>query len=86
MHGPTCIVWANLTPSRLHSHPGFGGFSALCEVTVTEMTVLDYDGELAEGEHRARLHCRFVLPLIHFIPDSLTYSVPLILKRQSTEP
>jgi hypothetical protein len=27
-------------------------------------------------------HCRFVLPFIHFIPDSLTYSVPLFLKRQ----
>jgi hypothetical protein len=33
-------------------------------------------------EHRARSHCRFVLPLIHFIPYSLTYSVPLFLKRQ----
>ena len=31
---------------------------------------------------RARSHCRFVLPLIHFIPDSLRYSVPLFLKRQ----
>jgi hypothetical protein len=26
---------------------------------------------------RARSHCRFVLPLIRFIPDSLTYSVPV---------
>jgi phytoene dehydrogenase-like protein len=34
------------------------------------------------GGARARLHCRFVPPLIHFIPDSLTYSVPLFLKRQ----
>jgi hypothetical protein len=31
---------------------------------------------------RARSHCRFVRPLIRFIPDSLTYSVPLVLKRQ----
>ena len=31
---------------------------------------------------RARSHCRFAPPLIHFIPDSLTYSVPLFLKRQ----
>ena len=31
---------------------------------------------------RARSHYRFVLPLIHFIPDSLTYSVPLFLRRQ----
>jgi hypothetical protein len=28
------------------------------------------------------MHCRFVRPLINFIPDSLTYSVPLFLKRQ----
>jgi hypothetical protein len=31
---------------------------------------------------RARSQCRFVLPFIHFTPDSLTYSVPLFLKRQ----
>ena len=37
---------------------------------------------LAAGGHRARSYCRFVLPLIHFIPGSLTYSVPLFLKRQ----
>jgi hypothetical protein len=34
------------------------------------------------GEHRARSHCRFAPPLIHFIPYLLTYSVPLSLKRQ----
>ena len=27
---------------------------------------------------RAQSHCRFVLPLIHFTPDSLTYSVPQV--------
>jgi hypothetical protein len=31
------------------------------------------------GAARARSHCCFVLPLIHFIPDSLTYTVPLFL-------
>ena len=31
---------------------------------------------------RVRSHCRFVLPLIHFIPFSLRESVPLFLKRQ----
>jgi hypothetical protein len=31
---------------------------------------------------RARSHCRFVPPLLRFIPVSLTYSVPLSLKRQ----
>ena len=32
-------------------HPGFGAFSALCDATVAQMTVLDYDGNLEEGEH-----------------------------------
>jgi hypothetical protein len=30
----------------------------------------------------ARSHYRAVSPLIHFTPESLTYSVPLFLKRQ----
>ena len=34
------------------------------------------------GRLRAPSHCRFVLPLIYFTPDSLTYSAPLFLKRQ----
>jgi hypothetical protein len=34
------------------------------------------------AEPRAWSDCRFALPLIHFIPYSLTYSVPLFLKRQ----
>jgi hypothetical protein len=33
-------------------------------------------------DRRARLHYRFVPPLIHCTPDSLIYSVPLFLKRQ----
>jgi hypothetical protein len=33
------------------------------------------------GYGRFRSHCRFVLPFIHFIPDSLTYSAPLFLER-----
>ena len=36
----------------------------------------------AAGGARARSHSRFVLSFIHFIPGSLTYSVPLFLKRQ----
>jgi hypothetical protein len=39
------------------------------------------DASLVRPRARARSHCRFVLPLIHFIPESLTYSVPLFLKR-----
>jgi hypothetical protein len=34
------------------------------------------------GTRRARSRCRFAPPLIHFVRDSLTYSVPLFLKRQ----
>ena len=34
------------------------------------------------GPARARSHCRFVLPLIRFPPDSLTYLVPLCLRQQ----
>jgi hypothetical protein len=37
---------------------------------------------LRGGGARARSHARFVPPLIHFMPDSRTYSVPLYLKRQ----
>jgi hypothetical protein len=37
---------------------------------------------LLAGAPRARSHCRFVLPLIHVTPDSLTYPVPLFLKRR----
>jgi hypothetical protein len=40
-----------------------------------------HDLAAAHGGDRARSHCRFVLPLIHFTLDSLTYSVPLFLKR-----
>jgi hypothetical protein len=35
---------------------------------------------------KARSHCRFAPPFIHFIPYSLTYSVPLCLKRQCDRP
>ena len=34
------------------------------------------------GGSRARSHRRFAPPLIRFIPDPLTYSAPLFLKRQ----
>ena len=44
--------------------------------------VLDRRLLLPPGRVRARSHCRFVLPLINFIQNSLTYSVPLILTRQ----
>ena len=34
------------------------------------------------GARRARSHGRFVRPILHFIPDFLTHSIPLFLKRQ----
>ena len=34
------------------------------------------------GAPRARSHCRFAPPRFHFTPYSLTYSVPLFLKRK----
>ena len=43
--------------------------------------VLDGGGQPG-GWLRARSHCYFELPLIHFMPDSLRLSVPLFLKRQ----
>jgi hypothetical protein len=46
--------------------------------------VLDADGlpvpTHRDGTPRARSCCRFVLPLVQFIPYSLTYSVPLFLQ------
>ena len=41
-----------------------------------------FEGAPGGGHDRARSHCRFALPLIHFVPDSPRYSVPLLLKRQ----
>ena len=39
-------------------------------------------GALSGGQTRARSHCRFAPPLVHFIPASLTCSVSRFLKRQ----
>ena len=46
--------------------------------------VLMYPQNFGEysGAARARSHCCCAPPHIHFIPDLLTYSVPLFLKRQ----
>jgi hypothetical protein len=42
----------------------------------------DFGAAAQHGRRRARSYCRFILPLIKFIPYSLTYSVPLFMKRQ----
>ena len=36
----------------------------------------------SRGLHRARTHCRFALLTVRFISYSVTYAVPLFLKRQ----
>jgi hypothetical protein len=59
---------------------GFGANTGTFSVGIQAIHEDPCDG----GVHtsRAPSHCRFVLPLIHFIPDSPMYSVPLFLKRQ----
>ena len=47
----------------------------------------DLLGQLLEpraqrGVPRVKSHCRFAVQLIHLIPDLLTYSVALLVKRQ----
>ena len=78
-------------------HPANGEVKSLDELSARELKSrldaldVDYSTALDKQElrrlisqvrARARSHCRFVLPFIRFIPDSLTYSVPLFLKRQ----
>jgi hypothetical protein len=59
----------------------------LCDQMVQGMPVFDAMGP-AERQAMVEVlvglmsHCRFVLLLIHSIPYSLIYSVPLFLKRQ----
>jgi hypothetical protein len=65
----------------------FFGASALMHGHIHTIDTLSYllgDPPIARvrGEPRARSHCRFAPPLIHFTPESLTYSVHLFLKRQ----
>jgi hypothetical protein len=76
MHGPTRTFRANLTPASLPARgagperggrAGGGGLRA------------DVLRPFGQG---SAARCRFVPPLIHFTPESLTYSVPLYLKQQ----
>jgi hypothetical protein len=48
---------------------------------LTAEGLADAEQRLADGTRSARLHSRFVMPLIHFILYPRTYSVPLFLKR-----
>jgi hypothetical protein len=88
------MFWANLKPFVLKATFYFGlanekpkkdGFTTTKKLRVVlarEDVLKEALDFLERGERRARSHCRVVLPLIHFLPDSLTYSVPLFLKRQ----
>jgi pimeloyl-ACP methyl ester carboxylesterase len=59
-----------------------GGTKRQCDRALLQ-AVWDFRRLLGHrGKARARSHCRFVLPLIHFKPDSPRESVPLFLKRQ----
>ena len=71
------FVWRSVVCARrLHNHPErrhlARAVKAVDGVHGRGITLLsDY------SDYRARLHCRFALLLIHFIPYSLKYSVPL---------
>ena len=54
------------------------GLAPLSELEQLDLFNTKVSGDV-EGLVRARSHCRFVLPLIHFITDLLTYSVPLYI-------
>jgi hypothetical protein len=72
--------------TQWQTRPGLGvlEWGELPEAQLAAAQQLAYTEAMwgGRGMHRARSHCRFVRPLIHFTPDSLTYSVPLFLKRQ----
>jgi hypothetical protein len=59
-----------------------GKLLAACEMVMPSELSPEERQQNTLGTARARSHCRFVLPLIHFIPESLTYAVPLFLRRQ----
>jgi ataxia telangiectasia mutated family protein len=54
----------------------------LLDLGSADVIHIDLGVAFEQGKLRARSHCRFALPLILFIPDSLTYLVPLFLNRQ----
>ena len=59
--------------------PGKSGFAAATAAGLEFGNVADVAfGPGGAIARRARLHCRFAPPRVHFIPDSLTYSVPYL--------
>ena len=76
-----CVFWRGGDPGRGADRAG-GAAAVPGARVVQDWPRHRGDAELAaRGERRARSHCRFVLPPIHLITDSRTYSVPLFLKR-----
>jgi hypothetical protein len=70
LHLPTILNWVSTR------------FDRYAAQVIFEPMSMHSASRCVNGQSRARLHCRFVPPLIHFIPVSLTYSVPLFLKGQ----
>jgi hypothetical protein len=73
--------------TRSGGDDGGGGGGARLDLSLEALVLSDGGGDGGGGARfgivaRARSHCRFVPPLMHFIPDLLTYSSPLFLKRQ----
>jgi hypothetical protein len=67
------LVWSHAVDGACA--PGMTG--AGCATDINECESNPCANEAVN--YRARLRCHFVLPLIHVIPDWLTYSVPLFL-------
>jgi hypothetical protein len=68
-------------PTGMHG-PTCAFWASLMHLCRSQVHFAQGDRFTPDGAPRARSHCCFVLSPIHFIPDSLTYSVPLFLKRQ----
>jgi hypothetical protein len=81
MAGPTRYQPTDATtnPSLIYKAAMLPQFQHLVDDAITS-AMEEPRGDYVVDD-RARSHCRFVLSLIHFIPDSLTYSVPLFLNR-----
>ena len=88
LHRP--VLWCHKGSVALSlcttSHPLHTKLTSIFGACVSETTMrLDprrHRRDDPRGGARAPSHCRVVPPLTHSIPNSLTYSVPVFLKRQ----
>jgi hypothetical protein len=77
-------AWKQWKVAQARHYAGQREESARRAVFTHNLALINAHNAAADrGEHRcrARSHCHVVLPLIHVMPDSLTYSIPLHLKR-----